>query len=214
MYISKFGSGKNVYVRLMESFRDESGKPRSRVIRNYGRYDQPGEEEYQKLCAKYRQKSLGKKQATQAARKNELDRLLKSAEDSRKATRPLPLLSYGHYILKQLWEQDLALDRKIRYMQRTQTRARFDINAALSFLTFMKILDPAPVLFRYDNKDSLIGAPAEQLSPHDLYSALSYAKEAKDEVMGWVNRQMDKQFGKHRASLVFYDVTNAYFEAR
>ena len=213
MFISKFGSGKNVYVRLMEAYRDKDGKPRSRVIKNFGRYDQLGEEQYQQLCAKYRQQGQDKKNATQMARQSELQRLLTSGVDSADPTRPLPLLNYGHYVLKQLWEQDLALDRKIHYLQKTQTRAHYDINAALSYLTFMKVLDPASVLYRYDDKDNLIGAPAEELALHDLYGTLDFAKEAKDDLMAWVNRQMDKQFGKPRANLVFYDVTNAYFES-
>ena len=40
MYIGKFGKGKNVYVRLMECYRDkETGKNKIRVLKNFGRYE-------------------------------------------------------------------------------------------------------------------------------------------------------------------------------
>ena len=216
MYVVKFGKGKNVYVRLMEGYRDSQGRPRNRVVQNLGRYDdliKDDPDAFEKLKAQYRVKGQVKKQATQQARQTEIARVLALQSDNCTSTAPLPLLSYGHYVLKQIWDEDLALGRKISYLQKTQTNILFDVNAAISFMSFMKVLDPCSVLGSLSDKDNFIGDPAAEITLDDFYHSLSFLKQYKDDLMQWVNRQMDKKFGKSRASMVFYDVTNAYFES-
>ena len=216
MYVVKFGKGKNVYVRLMEGYRDSQGRPRNRVVQNLGRYDdliKDDPDAFEKLKAQYRVKGQVKKQATQQARQTEIARVLALQSDNCTSTAPLPLLSYGHYVLKQIWDEDLALGRKISYLQKTQTNIQFDVNAAISFMSFMKVLDPCSVLGSLSDKDNFIGDPAAEITLDDFYHSLSFLKQYKDDLMQWVNRQMDKKFGKSRASMVFYDVTNAYFES-
>lgn len=218
MFVGKFGSGKNVYVRLMESYRNEQGKSRTRVIKNFGRYDElikDNPNAYEELRAKYNEQSKAKTALTVQARKNELEQILNtaSAAQSSEASKPAALLSYGHYALRPLWDQDLCLGRKIRYLQKTKTQYRFDLNAAISFLCFMKVIDPASILFRFDNKDAFLGDPAKELSLHNLYHCLDFVKQQKDEIFEWVNSKLDEKFGKSRATMVFYDVTNAYFES-
>ena len=59
MYIGKFGKGKNVYVRLMECYRDkETGKNKIRVLKNFGRYEDLIKDDplaYEKLKDQYRE---------------------------------------------------------------------------------------------------------------------------------------------------------------
>lgn len=57
-----------------------------------------------------------------------------------------------------------------------------------------------------------IGDPAADLSLENLYSSLDFLTANKDKLFDWMNRRLDKKFGTNRASLVFYDVTNTYFE--
>ena len=216
MYVNKFGSGKNVYVRLLEAYRDpQTGEVKKKVVKNFGRYDDLIKEDpdaYEKLKAKYKQESEAKTRATANSRLADVQKILAIQGESKTTTSPLPLLSYGHYVCASLWEE-LALPRKINYMQKTKTRARFSLNAAISYLCFMKVLDPASILFRFDDRDNFIGNPVKDLSLDNLYQSLDFVKDNKDELMKWINVHMDKQFGKTRASMVFYDVTNAYFES-
>ena len=216
MYISKFGSGKNVYVRLLEAYRDPKTKTvKKRIVKNFGRYDvlvKDDPDAYEKLRAKYRNQSEQKVLATASNRLADVQRILSITGGSKAATTPLPLLNYGHHVCRSLWDE-LELPRKIRYMQRTQTRIKFDLNAAISYLCFMKVLDPASILFRFDDRDNFIGNPAKGLTLDNLYQCLDFVKEGKDELMKWINGHMDQRFGKSRASMVFYDVTNAYFES-
>ena len=58
MFIAKIKSGKNTYVRLMESYRNEDGKPCSRMVKNFGRYEdliKDNPNAFEELKAKYKQ---------------------------------------------------------------------------------------------------------------------------------------------------------------
>lgn len=117
---------------------------------------------------------------------------LQAAEESHL---PIPLVRYGHFPLRRIWTKDLQLDVKIRNLQ-AKSAQRFDRNAALSFMTFMKVLDPHSILFSYSSKDSFIGDPAADLSLDNLYSTLDFMQSSKNELFGWINRRLDEQFGK------------------
>ena len=81
-------------------------------------------------------------------------------------------------------------------------------------MVFCKIIDPASVISQFDRRDSFIGNPiGEHASLNACYQALQWLNDHKDELFKTVNRKLDQGFGKDRASLVFYDVTNTYFES-
>lgn len=216
MFIATIGPKDNPYVCLRESFRDEKGKPRARTLKRFGRLKDLLAKDplaLEKIKAQYKNENDTKKAATLQYRYEQFEKELKLGAKDSESENQSTLLGYGHYVLKQLWEEDLALPRKIRYLQKTQTQVKYDINAALAYLTFMKVIDPASVLDRFDAKDDFLGDPAKKLDLHHLYNCLDFAKQSKDEIMKWVNRQLNKKLGTGRATMVFYDVTNAYFES-
>lgn len=218
MFIAKIKSGKNTYVRLMESYRNEEGKPSSRTVKNFGRYEdliKDNPNAFEELKAKYKEDKETKSQLTQDERHREVERILSlkvpdpSGSDDVSES---PSLSYGHYVLKRLWEEDLQIDRKISYLKKSKTQFRFDLNAAVSYMCFSKILEPVSILYGFDDKDNFLGDPAKDLELHDFYNSLDFLNDYKDELFSWINKKIDDKYGKKRATMVFYDVTNAYFE--
>lgn len=144
MFIAKIKSGKNTYVRLMESYRNEEGKPSSRTVKNFGRYEdliKDNPNAFEELKAKYKEDKETKSQLTQDERHREVERILSlkvpdpSGSDDVSES---PSLSYGHYVLKRLWEEDLQIDRKISYLKKSKTQFRFDLNAAVSYMCFSR----------------------------------------------------------------------------
>lgn len=211
MFVSKVGKAPNIYVKLFESYRNENGVPRNRPILNFGRYDdliKDDPQAFEKLRAKYREESQGKKDVTAEFRRKQAEEQIAVASSS---GLPLPVLSYAPYILKKIWEDDLGLNRKIAYEQ-SRTRIVADQNAIIGYLAALKVIDPHSVLSSYGEKDNFLGDPVKEASLADFYNALSYAWKIKNGLMKWVNQRLDTQFGKDRATMVFYDVTNAYFE--
>jgi len=222
MYIGFCGGGKNGhrYVNLYEAYRDEKGVKRAKIIHRFGREDlllAKDPQAIEKLRASYDSKKQVEQQAVQDMRLKMIEdayqRSTGSKELEYKAGAPAPLLCYGHYPLREVWNKDLALHRKFAYIQQSSgSRATWDFNGTAFFLAFLKAMDPRSVLSSFGCQDDFIGDPLRGVSLDQLYDTLDVLKENKDAIFKWVNAKMDKKFGKARASMVFYDVTNAYFE--
>lgn len=221
MYITVLHSGKekkNAYVKLVEAYR-KNGVKKTRVITTFGRLDELTRKDPQaleKLKAKYSQERTAKKQATVNARLESAARVLalhNEAPGSSSET-PAPLLHYGHYPLWQIWDDDLGLTQKINYLQKASgTRVKFNFNDVARHMACLKVLDPSSVLFSYGHKDDFLGDPLRDVTLDNCYETLSFLKENKDKIFRWINKKMDAKFGTNRATMVFYDVTNVYFEA-
>lgn len=213
MFVSVYKSGEHQYCRLAESFRDENGKVKTKIIKNFGRVDlleknKPGFIE--KLKQQYGGSKLDKIENHGKVRAEKLKEfVLNSSLDS---SGSYPLLNYGYYVLKALWSE-LGLNRALPYIQAKHLKTEFDFNAVASFLVFSKVLDPHSVRFTFADKDFLIGNPMKDITLQNCYDTLGVMKEYKDKIFKSVNKRLDELYGKERSLLIFYDVTNAYFES-
>lgn len=216
--VTKGGNRKFAYVSLVEGYRAEDGKVRHRVVKNLGRLDEleAKDPDYlENLKAKFKQGRDIKRQATSELRAKEAEKISKIADQvSGPDEEDAPLLHFGHYALKRIWEKTLGLNRKLNYQQSIGNyKSEFNFNNIASFLIFKKAMKPGSVLSTFYDQDDYLGAPLQGNTLASCYKALDFLKENKDEIFGWVNHQLDKQYGRERATLVFYDVTNAYFES-
>ena len=217
MYVStcKGGAtGQYTYVRLMESYRDENGKVKHKVVQNLGRLDilsQSDPNYLENLKKKYQEDYAEKNRLQSLNRLAQVQNLL-SFDNNSSAGAPLPLLQYGHYLLKKIWDDHLHLDRKFKDIQHRQTKAKFDLNAVVSYLCFLKILDPHSVFYSFGDQDGFLGAPVQGIGLDSYYNSYDYLFEHKDSIMKFFNRSINNQLGKTKATLIFYDVTNVYFE--
>ncbi len=183
------------------------------MVKNFGRLDELLAKDPQaldKLRAQYQNNRQEKKEAAVQVRLEEAERALACAETA--SSKALPLLHYGHYPLRSLWNDVLKLPPKLARLQE-DARITFDVNAAASFLAFTKVLDPASVLFSFSSKDGFLGDPAAEMPLDAFCSTFSFLKTNKDAILKWINQRLDASMGSGRARLVFYDVTNVYFEA-
>lgn len=217
MYITKCGVGNNKYVRLVECFRDkETGKNRTRILKNFGRYDELVKDDplaFEKLKEKYRDARDQKTDLIKRERHDFVEKILNTTHQEINKSKSAAL-KYGQYILKTIWDNELNLDRKIRLTQaRKYKNIKYDLNSALKYLVFNRIIAPYSIYAQYGSKDHYLGDPLKNISLDNLYQCLDFAKESKDDIMKWVNKSLDEKFGKTRATLIFYDVTNCYFES-
>lgn len=217
MYVTTHASGKNkqnVYVYIMEGFRDKNGKIKKKIVQNLGRLSVLQAQDpdiLDKLKAKYENGRAEKKSAVAKQRFEQLNQIVDTFEQSAGQSEDVPVLDYGHYPLKNLWEGKLNFDRKIKYLQKSFGK-RFDINAALQHLVFHKVINPCSVMSIFSDKDYFLGDPVGDISLDQFYEVYDFVAQYHNEIFAWVNRKLDEHYGKDRATLVFYDVTNAYFE--
>ncbi len=217
MFVSTCKGGvkrQYTYVRLMESYRDENGKVKHRVIQTLGRLDILSKEDpdyLEKLKQKYRD-DYEEKSRLQSLNRIEQARTILDFDNDSSVSSPLPLLQYGHYALKRIWDDLLHLDRKFKDIQKKQTEAKFDLNALVSHLCFLKILDPYSIVYTFGDLDGFLGAPVQGIDPGSYHDSCGYLSRHKDSIMRFFNRAVNKQLGKTKSSLVYCDVTNVCFE--
>lgn len=216
MYIAVQNNGKHRYVYLKTTFR-ENGKVKSKIIKNLGRYDELEKRDpdfLEKLKAKYDEPKV------QAAleKEKELNQLVASInEDTKENTEndltsnAAPSLCYGLEPVRALWKNELDLLRFFDYLQKQYSRYEFSIADASLYLTGYKLINPSSISGAYEMKHSFFASPATELKLHDFYRTLDFLSTYKEQIVKYLNKQLDK-ITNRTYSMVFYDVTNAYFE--
>lgn len=223
MFITVTHSGKDkktAYVRLMEAYRNEDGKKRARVIKNYGRLDALLAEDplaLDKLKKKYNDERIAKKKAIAEERVKSALRVIEKSEEPKPLSFLLnfnPVLHYGHYAVRSIWDRDLGLGQVLESLQQAAPEGagyKFSINDAVFFMTAVTAMDPDTSLGGCGYTDytdlDLLGNPRKDASPEDLYAALHFLKDSKDSILGWCRKKLDEKFGRDRSScLVLFTV--------
>jgi hypothetical protein len=120
-----------------------------------------------------------------------------------------PLLNYTYYIVRSIWKE-LQLDVKMR----TLTRGRdfeFDVDKTVQYMVASKLVDPSSHLKCWDRLRRWVGVQTQGIQLQHLYRSLDYLLESKDDVLKWINRKLLADHGRD-LSMIFYDVTNTWFE--
>lgn len=213
MYLSVRKSGKGHMLYLMESFRKKDGKPTSRVVHNYGRLEDIPPKELQKIKEQYGDKRL-KKELELKHNKAVFDELLKQSREEPAAGGSIyicPLLHYGQYAVKKLWDDELNLYRKIGNIQEAHTRIRsYRLSDIALHLTALKILDPCSHLHAFNSQYSFLGNFIEGVLQDNIYAALDTLGKHKDAILEYAAKRTLTPGSK--PVMLFYDVTNCYFE--
>ena len=193
MFVSAIKVKGHTYVRIVESvMRPGSKYSTHKVIQNLGRLDKliekHGDPNYlENLKAQYRRQSAEKTEAQAEARQQFSSRLL--AIEPSSDDRVNPEIAYGHYALRQLWIEDLGMPRILERLaakheakrsveeDSTLEPATFDVNAAISYLAYAKVIAPGSILRAYRKREGYLGDPLRDLTLDNLYSALSFLKQ-------------------------------------
>ncbi len=210
MYITKRGKKGAEYVYLVEAKRVD-GVVKHETIKKFGLYSKLVEKDpdaYTKLQAQYNVEHEPQASMTAAAFKI----IEKGAPSPDVIGRVAPLLNYAPYILNQIWYGELDLPRFCTYLSTKYPQIGFDLNKVISTLVYLKTFAPSSVNEAFTNKACLMGAPLEGVSLAQLYGALGILSEQKNSIMGHVNRKLDAKLSRNY-NMVYYDVTNAYFES-
>jgi transposase len=118
-----------------------------------------------------------------------------------------PLQNYGWLLLDEIY-RSLGISKVLAQHQRT-TKSKIDLNEALRLLTAKRILDPSSKRKSVATQEQLFGE--FNLSYQDVYRSLDSLCLLSEEIQQQMHKSIAKNVGRVGA-LVFYDVTNYYFE--
>ena len=187
MYTRITKTGDRQYLQLVESFRNDSGQVRTRVVANLGRLDQITPEQLDPLI-------------------NGLNRAVGRAENTASDVIQEPGLSFGDvFTLHELWRElgfDKALTRALR-----SGRRKTDVEALVRSMVFNRLCDPTSKLgcLRWLETVAMPAIPDTVTHQH-LLRAMDALMDNADAVEDALARQI-RPLVDTTLAVVFYDLT-------
>jgi len=197
-------SNGRIYLAIVDSFYDKEKKmSRSKTIESLGYLDDL-EKEYDDPIAHFQERveQLKKEKQEKTAPINftfyDSDRLC-VGDNLRK--------NFGYAAFSKLYHE-LKLDTFLINRQR-HTKGSYDANTIMKMLVYSRLLAPASKKASFDNRDQFFEKTNYSLD--DVYRCLTFINKHKEDMQVWMNDKIKKNYGRD-TSLIYYDVTNYYFE--
>jgi hypothetical protein len=115
-------------------------------------------------------------------------------------------LNYGYFFLESVYRK-LGLHSFLK--KANNGKAAYDLESIVELLVFSRLLAPSSKSATFENKGNYFRS--FDLEFHDIYRALDGLDTLADDIQLHIHKQITSHYGRD-ASLVFYDVTNYYFE--
>lgn len=182
------------HVYLVEGYRKD-GKVKQRILKKYGLLDELEKQEpgvLERLKCEAKQGLLGEENSLT------VDYSLQSPMNE-------PDKSYGWLLLDALFEE-LNLSR---FLSSYPCKTEYDLAQVLKLLVFQRILKPDSKLATYTSQADLFGN--WDISLNAIYRSLDHLNKQKEEIQLHLHKEVSRLTNRE-ARLVFYDVTNYYFE--
>lgn len=182
------------HVYLVEGYRKD-GKVKQRIIHKYGLLDEMEAKEpgiLERLKKEAKSGLLSSNQTIQVTYD-----LLEPMNE--------PDKSYGWMVLDNLFEE-LKLHE---FMKKVKSKSNYDLSTALKLLVFQRILNPDSKLATVKSQVALFGDWDIQLNA--IYRYLDKLDEIKNDIQFHLHHEISRLTNRE-GRLVFYDVTNYYFE--
>jgi len=187
----------------VEGYRDQNGKIKQRILKSYGNLtdltkDNPNALEELKAWAKME---------TETQKADQYVSLIFDMNELRCGDQ-FPI-NYGYVFLQQIYNE-LNIPEFID-SYRSRTSIQYPLNEILELLTYSRCLNPSSKKRTYEDKGNYF-FELPDFSLDDVYRSLSHLSSMKDELTLHLHKRIQETRGRD-CSLVFYDVTNYYFES-
>ena len=115
--------------------------------------------------------------------------------------------NFGYSVLSTIYHE-LGLHTFLINRQR-HSKEEYDANAIMKMLVFSRLLAPASKKKSFEDRNRFF--EKDNYSLDDVYRCLSLLNKHRDSMQLWLNDKIKLLYGRD-SSLVYYDVTNYYFE--
>ena len=196
-------------VYLKQSYRKPDGKVSSRIVKKLGKKEDFTPEEITALRRKFSGAEEKEKELAEGAA---LVSAVNSGDpDGGDLKIPRPRMSYAMLILRKLWNAETGLDQFIRRTAALEGITRCEMADTVAFMALSKVIDPRSVRGSLANSRMYLGTGVSAYTLDDFYATLGFMGRHKDEIM----KRCAEKTGSLPCggnSMLFYDVTNVYFE--
>jgi len=204
MYLKVGVSNGRRYLSIVQGYRDPvTKKVKHRTIKSLGYLDEL-EKQYPDPIAHFR--GVAEEMTQKAALEKQPVTISLDPEETlveNQANRK----NLGYAALSKLYHK---LGLHIFFYNKSRSfKSEFNTNNIMKLLIYSRILAPASKKKTYEERDRYF--ENTEFSLDDVYRCLSQIVTFKDDLQLYLHRQMKDKFGRS-TELVYYDVTNYYFE--
>lgn len=204
MYLRKVVSKKTgrIHLQIAHNYRDEAGKSKAKIIQSLGYLDVL-EKQYPDPIAHFtevaRQMGAERTQSKQIQIKMHADAVV-----NRSASRK----NYGYIALSKIYHE-LELDRFFNNSAR-HAGFEYNINNIAKLLTYARVIYPCSKRSTFELRERFF--ENFDFTLDNVYDSLSHFNRVARDVQRHMHEQIAKKYGRD-THLIYYDVTNYYFEA-
>jgi len=206
MYLRKATNKKTgrTYLSIVHNYRDKNTKStKAIIIRSIGYLDEL-EKEYDDPIGFF----------TAEAKRLEEQRLSENAcltftfaKNEAIPTDSVNRKNFGYAALSKVYHE-LQVDMFLKNRQR-HSKEEYDANAIMRMLVYSRLLYPASKKKTYEERDTFF--EKFDFSLDDVYRCLSVFNKHSDDLQLWLHERIKNRYNRN-TDLVYYDVTNYYFE--
>lgn len=204
MYLKKSTNKKTgrTQLTIAEGYRD-GGRVRTRVIQNLGYLDLLYDK-YPDPIAHFTEVA---KQMTREKQEAEKPVMIEMSMTERMSCDTDNVRNLGYMAASRIYHE-LEIGQFFSNRQK-QTKAEYNINSIFRALVFLRLIAPDSKKGSYEGFGRLFDKCDFALE--DVYRSLDIFKKYQSDLQVWLHEHIRAQYGRD-TSLVYYDVTNYYFE--
>lgn len=116
--------------------------------------------------------------------------------------------NFGYVALSKIYHE-LGINTFLINRQR-HSNEEYDANTIMKMLVYSRLIAPASKKSSFDNREMFFEKTDYSLD--DVYRCLSLLNKHKNSLQIWMNEKIKENYGRD-TSLIYYDVTNYYFES-
>jgi hypothetical protein len=204
VYLKKCVSRKTnrIYLQISQGYRDKNGKPKAKVVKSIGYLDEL-QKEYDDPIAHFTEVA---KSMTEAASREKVvtfqiasDALIEKGVSNRK--------NYGHIVFSKIYHE-LEIDRFLDNKRRHEN-FKFNSEAIMRLMVFGRLLYPHSKKKTFEMKDRFFDSFKFTLD--DIYESLTHYDKIAVQLQRFLHERIVERYNRD-TSLIYYDVTNYYFE--
>ena len=205
MYLKKsYDKRKNrTYLSIIHGYRDADGKTKSKLIKSIGYLDEL-QKQYTDPIAHFT--TLTKVMENERKAKSKISITLDMT--SQLSLDNTHRKNYGYLVYSKIYHE-LELDRFLDNARRHE-KFKFNSEAIMRLLLYSRLLYPGSKRNAYTNKENFFDR--FDFTLYDIYDGLTHFYKISEQLQKHLHEKMIEQYNR-KTNLIYYDVTNYYFEA-
>ena len=216
MYIEKCTNNGTAYLRLVESYRAPNSKgvkvAKKKLILNIGplsKFDDGKPDYVQRLKESFKNGSPLIEALKPYCQKNQpLEHYKLEYTEGDPYLIGSPKL-YSHILIEQIMKELGLIELFAHY--KSIYKIEFDLTGFIRLLVYGRILNPASKIATVSQNDDYYNSIIHNPYEYNVYDSLDFVYKYRKTIFNTINKSMVNKFNR-KSDLVFYDVTNFYFE--